>query len=102
MDASQSLQCSCKSDLDHTLTGALPCKQVQQAHKLEISLAHAVSPVDLGAERAVETKRKKRKSEVVDENRGIVTAVTLDIESALAELKVMGAGIIEEVWIKMP
>lgn len=76
----------------------VPLLQVQKPHPLDPALAHVVAPFGSAAEEAGENKgRKGRSVRFADGAASNELIVALDAEGVLAEMAVMGAGLVEEV-----
>lgn len=71
--------------------------QDQKAHELAIDTAHAVSPA---AATSAGKSNKAAKRQRMANGIGVGGAVTLDTSSCLAEILVMGNGLVEDVFVK--
>ena len=79
-----------------------PHLQVQQAHVLVQSTAHVVSPVAAASSaqpvNMIKQKAKKQAPPKASADAGMVVA--LDAAACLAEMLVMGSGLVEEILVK--
>ena len=71
--------------------------QVQKAHELSIETAHAVSPA---ATTSVGNNGKASKRLRMANGTAVDGPVALDAASCLAEILVMGSGLVENVFVK--
>ena len=76
--------------------------QVQKPHALDVALAHVVAPVSSAAKAPDAWRRagEKQGARSVDGAAGSALIVALDAEGVLAEMQVMGAGLVEEALVK--
>ena len=76
--------------------------QVQQAHVLVQSTAHVVSPIAAApsAQPIDMMRQKARKQAARKASAGVGMVVALDAAACLAEMLVMGSGLVEEVLVR--
>ncbi len=80
-----------------------PVLQVQKPHPVDVALAHVVAPAgsaaeDLGAMKG--RRGRERGVRFADSAASSELTAALDAEGVLAEMAVMGAGLVEEVLVK--
>ena len=75
---------------------------MQKAHGVAASLAHMVAPVSTVQQEPPAKKAKGTGGKKQPHNgaAGAVRSVVLDAEAVLAEVRVMGAGLVEGVLVK--
>ena len=74
--------------------------QVRQAHELTLQTAHAVSPAQAATSKHGTKKAAKRQS--LQNGPAGLGRIALDAASCLAEMLVMGSGLVEDVLVKEP
>ena len=72
--------------------------QVQQAHELSIQTAHALSPAPATQPKSAARSNKAAKKQSMQKEPA--AAVALDAASCLAEILVMGSGLVEDVLVR--
>ena len=79
----------------------VPHLQVQQAHVLDQSTAYAVAPAaEAPSAQPVNRIRQKVKKQAAHKASASAGMVALDSAACLAEMLVMGSGLVEEILVK--